>query len=307
MTNHQTDAQAQPSFARWFDLAAIAICTLAWGTTWFAITLQFGVVEPVVSIVYRFALASVLLFAWCLLRGETLAMTRAQHANAFALGLFNFAINYAFVYWAEERVTSAVVAVGFAAMAFVNLVVFKIVFDQRAPMLSWAAASLGVIGVGIMSWQEIAGAEMNPRALEGIGLTFVAVLAASAANVYARRGELLGSKVAPLTAWAMLYGTMALVVYAVATGKPWAFEPSWSYMLSLSHLALNGSVVAFLLYYGVARRRGYTLASYISALVPPVAMLVSALFEGKSWGILALGGVALVLAGQGLLMQTRRA
>jgi hypothetical protein len=41
------------------------------------------------------------------------------------------------------------------------------------------------------------------------------------------------------------------------------------------------------------------LASYISALTPPVAMLVSALFEGKSWGVLALGGVALVLRGPG--------
>ena len=31
-----------------FDYLAIAICTLAWGTTWYAITLQFGMVDPVV-------------------------------------------------------------------------------------------------------------------------------------------------------------------------------------------------------------------------------------------------------------------
>ena len=42
------------------DLAAIVVCTLAWGTTWYAITLQLGDVDPVVSVVYRFALASAL-------------------------------------------------------------------------------------------------------------------------------------------------------------------------------------------------------------------------------------------------------
>jgi drug/metabolite transporter (DMT)-like permease len=78
-------------------------------------------------------------------------------------------------------------------------------------------------------------------------------------------------------------------------------------MLSLLHLSLNGSVVAFVLYYGLARRRGYSTASYISALTPPLAMLISSLLEGKSWGALALGGIVLVLAGQWLLLRARRA
>ncbi|MBL8538410.1 MAG: EamA family transporter [Hyphomonadaceae bacterium] len=301
-----TNTQDQQS-ARAFDLASIAICTLAWGTTWFAITQQFGVVDPIVSIVYRFALASALLFAWCLARNEPIAMTRPQHASAFGMGLFNFAINYALVYWAEERVTSAVVAVVFAALAFVNLAMFRVVFAQRASLLAWVAAGLGVAGVGLMSWEELAAANMDARALTGIAMTFGAVVAASVANVFARRGEMAGSAVAPMTAWAMLYGTAQIALYAIVTGRVWAFEATLPYIASLLHLSVVGSVLAFLLYYGLARRRGYATASYISALTPPVAMLVSALFEGKSWGLLALGGVGLVLAGQALLLRSRRA
>ncbi len=300
----ETDAAAR---ARWHDFAAIAVCTMAWGTTWFAITLQFGVVDPIVSLVYRFALASALLFAWCGLRGESIAMSRAQHLNVLGMGLFNFALNYAFVYWAEERVTSAVVAVMFAALAFVNLTMFRFAFGQRASALAWLAASMGVLGVGFMSWEEIAASNMDARALAGIGLTLVAVLTASAANVFARRGELAGSRVAPSTAWAMFYGTAFLVLFALAAGKTWAFEPTWAYALSLLHLSLSGSVVAFLLYYGLARRRGYATASYISVLTPPVAMLVSSVMEAKTWGPAALVGVALVLAGQGLLLRAKRA
>lgn len=293
--------------AAWFDLAAIAICTLAWGTTWYAITLQFGVVDPVVSLAYRFGLAAALLFAWCALRRERLALTRQQHAAALGLGAFNFAMDYALVYWAEERVTSAVVAVVFAALSFANLATFRVVFGQRAPGLAWGAAGLGVLGVAFLSWEELASAQVDARALAGIGLAFAGVCAASIGNVFARRGELAGASVAAFTGWAMLYGAAALALFALATGKAWVFDPSWTYVLSLAHLAVNGSVVAFLLYYALARRRGYAAASYTSALTPPVAMLLSSLLEAKTWGLAALAGVALVLAGQVLLLKSKRA
>jgi drug/metabolite transporter (DMT)-like permease len=308
MSAEQTaPAAASARSAQWGDLAAILICTFAWGTTWFAITLQLGVVDPVISIVYRFALAAALLFAWCALRKEPIGLTRAQHVAALGVGLFTFAIDYAFVYWAEERVTSAVVAVVFASLAFINLITFRIAFGMRAPLLAWGAAALGIGGVALLSWEEIATAHMGSRALAGVAITFAGVMAAAIGNVYARRGELAGAGVAASTGWAMFYGAALLAVFALVTGRPWTFELTWSYVLSLLHLSVVGSVVAFLLYYGLARRRGYSTASYISALTPPLAMLVSTLFEAKTWGAMALAGVALVLAGQFLLLRSRRA
>ncbi len=307
MTAQAAAAHAPPQQSQWLDLAAIVICTAAWGTTWFAITLQFGVVDPVVSVVYRFALAAALLFAWCALCGEHIWLTRAQHLAAFGVGFSTFTINYTLVYWAEERVTSAVVAVLFAAMAFLNLIGFRIAFGQRSPPLAWAAASLGIAGVALMSWEEIAAANFGVEAMTGIAMTLVGVVAAVIGNIYARRGEVAGAGIAASTGWAMAYGAAALAVFALAMDKIWAFDLSWQYVLSLLHLAVNGSVIAFLLYYGLARRRGYGTASYISALAPPVAMTVSALFEDKTWGLMALGGIVLVLSGQFLLLRARKA
>jgi drug/metabolite transporter (DMT)-like permease len=290
---------------RWRDLTAIVVCTMAWGTTWFAITLQLGVVDPVISVVYRFTLAAVLLFAWCAITRAPVGMNRAQHLAALGIGLFTFAVDYPLVYWAEERVVSAVVAVVFAAMAFVNLITFRIVFGQRAPALAWGAAALGILGVGILSWNEIVTAHMGARALGGIALAFTGVVAASLGNVAAHRGELAGASVAASTAWAMAYGAALLALFALITGRHWSFAPTLPYMLSLLHLALVGSVIAFLLYYGLARRRGYATASYISALAPPVAMLMSTLFEHRTWQLTALFGVALTLSGQVLLLRAK--
>ena len=45
-----------------------ALTVLIWGSTFFAIEFQLGVVPPEVSVVYRYSVAAFLLFAWCRFR-----------------------------------------------------------------------------------------------------------------------------------------------------------------------------------------------------------------------------------------------
>src|ERR1700683_1713178 len=287
---------------RLIDLTAVVICTLSWGTTWYAITFQLGTVDPVISLVYRFSLAAALLFAWCALRAIPTRLSGAQHAAACGMGLFTFSINYTFVYLAETRITSAVVAVMFAMLSLVNLAVFRILLGQRAPLRAWAAASLGASGVAILSWSEITSAHLNAQARMGFAMASVSIVCAALGNVCAHRRAAESAPVASLTAWAMLYGTALLALYALVTQRLWLFAANLRYIASLVYLSVVGSVIAFLFFYGLARRRGYSAASYITALVPIVAMSVSSVFEGKTWSAIAIVGVALALLGQWLFI-----
>jgi drug/metabolite transporter (DMT)-like permease len=91
------------------------------------------------------------------------------------------------------------------------------------------------------------------------------------------------------------------------TGASFTIDPSPGYLISLVYLAVMGSVVAFVTYFAVARAQGYALASYISALTPPIAMLVSVLLEDARFGWSAAVGLALVLGGQALLTRAPKA
>lgn len=290
----------------WLDVLAIVVCTAAWGTTWYAITLQLGVVDPVVSVVYRFALAGVIILLWSLTRGQSLALTPTQHLWACLTGLAAFALNYPLVYIAEQWVTSAVVAVVYAAMAFANLAAFRLSFGQRASPQAWFASALGIAGVALMSWSELMDRDLDASTLWGLGLAAAGVIAAVTGNVFARRGEQVETPLIVSTGWAMLYGALALFVFCLLSERTFTFEWSLRYVASLAYLALIGSVVAFLFYYALARRRGFAVASYVPALVPIVAMAVSSLLEAKNWGALAFAGVGLVLLGQWLLLRTRK-
>ena len=92
------------------------------------------------SVVYRFSIAAAVLAGWCIASGQSLRLTRAQHLPVFGQGLLTFSIQYSLVYAAEEHVPSAVVAVIFAGLAFVNLVLFRLLLGHRAAWQVWLGA-----------------------------------------------------------------------------------------------------------------------------------------------------------------------
>jgi drug/metabolite transporter (DMT)-like permease len=159
----------------------------------------------------------------------------------------------------------------------------------------------------VLSWAELTHAALSSDTVAGIGLTLVAVVGASAGNLFAHRNDKSGVSVFAATAWGMLYGAAFLTLFALLTGRAFVFDPRPTYVLSLLYLSLLGSVTAFLVYFWLARRRGYSTASYISALTTPTAMVISSTLENKHWSAFALSGVALVLLGQWLLLKSRRA
>ena len=288
------------------DIASVAVCTIIWSTTWRAIKLQLGGPPPMESVAYRFALASALVFVFGLFTRRSMTLTRRQHLEAAGQGLFNFAVQYPLVYLAEQTVSSGATAVIFAGTPFINLVLFRLFRGQRAGGWAWIAAALGLMGVAILAISQAKGPAATPGMAVGILLAFVGVVSASVGNVFADRSHAAGAALIPSTAWAMTYGTGMLALCVVFTGQPWSFEPSLRYAGSLVYLAVFGSVVAFLTYYALARRSGYALASYIAALTPPAAMAISSVTEGARWGLGAIAGLALVLAGQALLIRRRR-
>ncbi|MFJ6024221.1 DMT family transporter [Brevundimonas sp. NPDC092305] len=306
MTNPtETSPVARPRMSRTtlLGIVGVVICAMIWGTTWYAITLQLGTVDTIASIVWRFGLAAIVLFIVCLVTRQNLRLTPAQHLAALGQGAFAFSVSYTFTYAAEGHVASAIVAVTFAALTLINLILFRLIVRQKAAAASWGGAILGVIGVSVLTGGEILKAGFDNKAALGVAFALIATTASAFGNLFAWRGQREGSAAIPSTAWAMAYGTGLLAIYGLVTGVHFSFDPTPTYLGSLLYLSIFGSVIAFGLYFTIARTIGYAMASYISALTPPIAMLVSVIFEDARFGWTALVGLLLVLSGQALLIR----
>ena len=104
------------------NLALYISTILIWGSTWLAITYQLGEVDPIISVIYRMALGSVLLFIWCWLKKIPLLLSTQNHRYLFAQGCLLFGFNYWTIYWSEVYLPSGIVAVIFSLLVFFNII-----------------------------------------------------------------------------------------------------------------------------------------------------------------------------------------
>jgi drug/metabolite transporter (DMT)-like permease len=282
-----------------------AIATLIWGSTWLAITFQLGVVAAEASVVYRFALAALMLAAWCLASGRSLRFSAVQHAWFVAQGALLFGLNYLCVYWAELHIASGLVAVLFSLIVFLNLVGVRVFFATPISRRTILGAALGVSGVTLLFWRELAG--MQTDALRGILFGLAATVFASGGNLLAVRNQRHGVPLLPGVAWGMAYGTLTITVVAAVNGIAWTFDPRPGYVLSLLYLAAFGSVIAFAAYLTLLGKIGAARAGYVGVAVPVVALLLSTVFEQYQWTLPALVGAGLCLAGNVLVLMPQPA
>jgi drug/metabolite transporter (DMT)-like permease len=280
-------------------LAAVLI----WGSTWIAITFQLGKVPPEVSVAYRFGLASLILLAWCGVRGLRLAFPWREHLWIALQGALLFGINYVCVYLAEGRVSSGLVALIFSFMVFLNLLGARIFFATPLNPMALLGAVVGVSGVALIFVPDLSrSSDIGPSGL-GIVLALVGTVSASLGNMVASRNHRRGLPVVQLNAFGMLYGALLVALYARSIGRSFVFDGSARYLLSLSYLALFGSVFAFGAYLTLIGRIGAGRAGYAMVAVPIVALLISTLFEELPWRSYTLVGAGLCLAGNALVLR----
>ena len=278
------------------------VCVLIWGSTWIAITFQLGRVDPEASVFYRFLLASLIVFGYCLARRLPLRYSWREHLWIALFGLLMFSVSYMFVYYAEEHVVSGLVAVGYSASPMLGLIGMRVFFGTPMTRLLVLGSILGMVGIALVFWPEFAKLQGDRDTALGALYTIIAVLVSAFGAVVAQRNQRANLPLWQTMAWGMLYGSLFALVVTVATGKRLDFEPTLPYVLSLLYLAVLGSVLAFGAYLTLLNRVGAARAGYIGVMVPIVALVVSALFEKFQWHPLTWLGIAVSVAGNVIVL-----
>ena len=289
------------------DVQYFAACVAIWSTTWIAITFQLGSVPPEMSVAYRFLLASLLLFAWCAIRGLPLRFSAREHGWLALFGLGSFGVGYVFVYYAEQHVVSGLVAVGYSASPLLGMLGMRFFFGTPMTRRVAVASVLGIAGIIIVFYPELARLQGSRETAKGALFTTISVLIATGGSMVAYRNQRAGVPLWQGMAWGMFYGAMSALAIGLASGKPPSFLATSAYVLSLAYLAILGSIIAFASYLTLLKRLGAARAGYIGVMVPILALLLSAAFEGFRFHALTWVGIGVSVAGNVLILRIDRA
>ncbi len=278
--------------------------SLIWGSTWLAIKLQLTGVPPILSVAYRFCLASLILLTFCWLSRKTLRFSLRDHRFLALQGFTLFGLSYCGSYLATSYMTSGLVAVVFSTILMWNILNLRIFMGQAVAWRAFWGGILGLSGICTVFWPDLSTFTAT-QGLIGLLIAIAGAYLASVGNIVGSRNAKSGVPVTQANAFGMAYGGVLTLLIHFAMGGRLSMDWSINYLGPLLYLTVFGSVAAFGCYMLLINRIGAEYAAYVTLLMPIIALVFSTLFEGYSWSANALVGVALVLAGNLMILTPR--
>jgi drug/metabolite transporter (DMT)-like permease len=279
-----------------FILFVWVLTCAIWSTVWLFIKLGVRDVPPAAFAVYRMAIALAVLVPVIVLRRTPWPRDRSVWVVILGTGFILLGVNYALLNWGIQYISSGLTAV-LQAMTPVFGFVFAhaLLHDERMSASKGLALVLGVGGVGIIFWDQIAAGGGRPI-LGSIAVTAGAACVAVAYVVMKRRGASLDPSV--ILTGQLLAGAVPLAIYSrIVEGDPSGFQWSRTALLSGLYLALLGSLAGGWLNYWLLKRIGATRLLSMALVEPLLAVLLGALFLAETLTIrTTLGGLCILLA-----------
>ena len=274
-----------------------AVCVLVWSTTWYAITWQVDTVAPELGVALRFALAGALVLGFAALRGLPLRFAPRDHLRLALQGAFMYGVSYVCVYHAEQHVVSGLVAVGYSASPLFGALGARWLYGTPLTGRFIGGGLVGVLGVALVFWPELARAVPGADTQLGIDYTVAAVLLAAVGSLSASRNRQHRLPLWPALGLGTPYGALFALLVAAALGRGLALPTGLAWWMALLYLAIAGSVLTFACYLTLLDRLGPGPAGTIGVMTPLLALVVSLVFEGYRPEWLTLAGAALAVAG----------
>ncbi len=282
------------------------LVVLIWGSTWLAVKFQLGEVAPLVSIIYRFGLASLLLFVGCFIARIPLAIPLQHHRLFLLQGLLLFGFNYWLIYKSQHYLTSGLVACAFSLLVFFNSINGRIFIKSPINLSIIFGGVIGLSGMLLLFYPEVSTLSLNDEILWGICIAISATYVASLGNIVTMKMQHINMSIFAINAWGMLYGTLAMATIAGFSGMEFNFEMSTDYIASLLYLSIFGSIIAFVAYMKLMHQMGADKAAYTTMLFPAVALPLSTIFEQYQWTMMAVAGFVLIFIGNAVVIRNRK-
>ncbi|MBN2571144.1 MAG: EamA family transporter [Ignavibacteriales bacterium] len=269
--------------------------SIIWGSTWLAIKFGLYSFTPFFSIGLRFFFASVLIFIIMKFRGMTLQIDFLSLKLYLALTFFSFVIPFGLVYWAEQFIDTGLASILFAVYPFF-IIIFSYLFlpDEKIGMLKIIGVTLGFVGIIIIFFEDFNIDFSNDL----VGMLFVmlsAVLQASIAVLIKKCGQHLNPitmNFLPLLSSGII---LLFVGYFLEDRSYWKFD--FNGILSVSYLAIFGTVVAFTSYYWLLKRMNIVVLSMNALITPVVAIILGWIILFEKFSLFDIIGSCIVLIG----------
>lgn len=279
----------------WIRFWALGV---VWGTSFLWIKIAVNEVSPFVLVSLRtifgtLGLALILLFFRQ--ARPTKEMARNALAPFLVIALFNVAVPFSLISWAEKYIDSGIASILNSATPLFSIILAPLMIkDDPFTWRKLTGLLVGFVGVAILISPDL-GQKLNNNLL-GQGAMLLATLSYAGATVYARKtSQGLPAQFQSF----MQVGLAALMmsVFTLVVERPVRLPALPITWFALVWLGLLGSCVAYLLFFTLLHNIGPTRTTTVTYTLPLFGVILGALFLGEHIYIQSLIGGALIISG----------
>jgi drug/metabolite transporter (DMT)-like permease len=297
---------SSPRERRLAYLAWIAVC-LIWGTTYLGIRVTLETMPPGLMSAFRWLIASGLLVAYLLLKGEPLP-ARARWPGIVLMGFLLLVVGNGGVAYAEQWVPSGLAAVLVATSPFwMAGVEAALGSGERFSARTIAGLTVGFAGIVVLVWPELSFRTSDSR-LFLIGVVFLQIaafgwsLGSAYSRRHAREDHVLGT-----TALQMLAGGLMLGALGTIRGEWSQLAFNARTTTALLYLATLGAVGGFVAYTYALRHLPVSFVSLYAYINPIIAVALGVLLLSEPFDARIAAAAALVLIGVAIVRTAQAA
>ncbi len=271
------------------DWGLFTSVSLIWGSSFLLMAIGLEAFEPGLITLLRVGLGAVAL--WLVPRARATRIDRGDWPRLVALSFVWVAVPFTLFPIAQQHINSATAGMLNGAMPIFAAVIASVLL-RRMPR---STTLLGLV-VGFLGVVAISAPSVGEGASEALGVSLVVLATVCygfavniAAPIQQRYGSMpvMARMLGLATVWTAPFGIVA------ATNSVFA----WGSFLAIVAAGVLGTGLAFVIMGSLVGRVGSTRASFITYVIPVVALVLGVVFLGDEVAGIAVIGVVMVIAG----------
>ena len=272
----------------------IITLSIVWGGSFFFVGVAVKELPPLTIVLFRVALASMILLAIVYLKGERMPSSLSIWGSFMVMGALNNLIPFCLIVWGQTHIESGLASILNATAPMFSIVLAHFfIREEKLTFNRIAGVVLGWIGVSIL---------IGIESLRGFGLEVIgqiAVLGAAIsyafAAIYGRRFKDMKPIV---VATGMLCGsTIMMIPLALYFDQPWNLAPGAMTIMSILGLAAISTSLAYIIYFHVLATAGPTNLLLVTFLIPISAIVLGVMVLGEQLGWEIFVGMGMIFIG----------
>jgi drug/metabolite transporter (DMT)-like permease len=283
-------------------IAAFAAVYIIWGSTYVAIALAIKSVPPFIMAGIRFFVAGILLYAWCIIKGERAPGIVSILKNSLAGTLMLFCGTTALI-WSEQYLPSGLAAVVVASVPF-----WFVLLDKR----NWAknfsdkfiiiGLLIGFAGILLLFGGKKSLSIHDKTQFNAFIVLLIGSMIWGMGSLYSKYAVSAGSTSIKASIQMMAAGVVSFIAALIA-GEQHHFiwsQATTSSIYAMLYLVFFGSLVGYIAYVWLLSVRSAALVGTYAYVNPVVAMFLGWLLDSET--ISTTQVIALIVILMGVLL-----